>query len=59
MQNKGTTKANFYSMVEIWLLFDSSFFIKNEAAATLERTEEPLIGGKYYVVGRLRALNLI
>ena len=59
MLNNGITKSNLYSMVEIWLLFDSSFSIENEAAATLERNEDPLISGKYYIVGRLWALILI
>ena len=54
--NNGVTKSNLYSMVEIWLLFDSSFSIENDAAAILQRNEEPLVGGKYYVIGRLRAL---
>ena len=33
--NNGITKSNLYSMVEIWLLFASSFYIENEAAAQL------------------------
>ena len=59
MLNNGITNSNLYSMVEILLLFDSSFSIENEAAATLERNEDPLTGGKYYIVGRLRALILM
>ena len=59
MLNNGITNSNLYSMVEILLLFDSSFSIENEAAATLERNEEPLTGGKYYIVGRLRPLILM
>ena len=50
--NNGITNSNFYSMVEIWLLFTSSFSIENEAAAILERNEELLTGGKYYIAGR-------
>lgn len=56
MLNKGITKANLYSMMEIWLIFDSSFSIENEATVTLPRNDEPLIDGKYYIVGRFRAL---
>lgn len=59
MLNNGITNFNLYSMVEIWLLFDSSFSIENEAAATLERNEEPLTGGKYYIVGGLWALIIM
>ncbi len=47
----GVTKSNFYSMVEILLLFQSSFSIEHETSATLERNEEPLRSGNYYVVG--------
>ena len=57
--NNGITKSGLYSMVEIWLLFDSSFSIENEAAATLERNEDPLTRGKYYIVGMLWALILM
>jgi len=56
--NNDITKSNLYSMVEICLLFDFSLSIENEADVTLERNEEPLTGGKYYIVGRLRALVL-
>jgi len=48
----GVTKSNFYSMVEILLLFQSSFTIGHENSATLVRNEEPLAPGKYYVVGK-------
>ena len=48
----GVTKSNFYSMVEILLLFQSSFSIEHETSATLERNEEPLPPGNYYVVGK-------
>ncbi|KAK3168476.1 hypothetical protein OEA41_004924 [Lepraria neglecta] len=47
----GVTKANFYSMVENFLLFQSSFSIEHETSATLEKNEEPLPRGDYYVVG--------
>lgn len=57
--NNGISRSNFYSMVEIILLFESSFSIQNEAADTLQRDNESLIAGKYYVVGRLRALILV
>lgn len=56
--NNGVTKLNFYSMVEVWIFFESSFVIENEAGMALEKTEEPLIRGNYYIVGRLRALPL-
>ena len=55
----GVTKANFYSMVEIVLLFQSSFFIEHETSATLERNQESLPRGNYYVVGKPLALILV
>ena len=53
----GLTKSNFYSMVEILLLFQSSFSIEQETSTTLERNEEPLPPGNYYIVAK--SLNLI
>lgn len=55
----GVTKFNFYSMVKIFLLFQSSFSIEDETSATLERNEEPLPRGNYYVVGKPLALILV
>ena len=48
----GITKANFHSMVEIFLLFESPFSIQFETTATLERNDESLSPGNYYVVGK-------
>ena len=70
----GVTKANFHSMVEIFLLFESPFSIQFETTATLEtnddslsrekyatleRNDEPLSPGNYYVVGKSLILILI
>lgn len=57
--NRGITKSNLYFMVDILLLFHSAFSIETEAGTTLEKNEEPLIAGNYYVVGRFRALTLV
>ena len=48
----GVTKSNFYSMVEILLLFQSSLSIEQETSTTLERNEEPLPPGNYHIVGK-------
>ena len=53
----GVTKLNFYSMVEIFLLFQSSYFIEDESSVRLERSEEPLAPGNYYVVGEPLSLR--
>lgn len=55
----GVTKSNFYSMVEIMLLFQSSFSIEHETSATLEKNEETLSPGHYYVIGKPLDLILI
>lgn len=55
----GVTKANFYSMVEIFLLFQSSFSIQDETTATLERSDESLLRGNYYVDGKPLTLILM
>lgn len=55
----GVTKSNFYSMVEIFLLFQSSFLIECETSTTLERNEEPLPRGDYYVIGPPLTLILV
>ena len=49
--NLGVTKANFYSMIEIILVFDAPYSIISEDATTLERNAEALLPGKYFVVG--------
>lgn len=48
----GVTKSNFYSVMEILLLSQSSFTIEHETSVTLERNEEPLPPGNYYVAGK-------
>ncbi len=55
----GITKSNFYSMVEIFLLFQSSFSIEYEDSAILERNKDPLPQGKYYITGKPLTLILI
>ena len=50
--NNGVSKANLYSMVEIFLLFQTHFSVTDEDDVVLERNEEPLSPGSYYVLGR-------
>lgn len=47
----GITNILFYSMIEIILLFQSPFFLKDENGIIVERNEHPLQPGKYYVNG--------
>jgi hypothetical protein len=45
----GVTNANFYSMVEILILFTSNFKLQDEESAEIERNDNPLQPGKYYI----------
>ena len=54
--NNGVTKANFYSMVNIFLIFESIWSIEDETSAKLEQSDEPLPPGNYYAVGKLLSL---
>jgi hypothetical protein len=45
----GVTNANFYSMVEILVLFTCSFELQDEENAKIERNGNPLQPGKYYI----------
>ncbi|KAL9125819.1 MAG: hypothetical protein Q9217_005027, partial [Psora testacea] len=53
----GVTKSNFYSMVEILLLSQTSFSLEDNTSATLERNDDPLPRGNYYVVGSFTVSN--
>ncbi|KAH0559756.1 hypothetical protein GP486_003727 [Trichoglossum hirsutum] len=46
----GVTNANFYSMVEIFCIFDSSFFLRDEGGRTIQRDDSPLHPSKYYIL---------
>jgi hypothetical protein len=46
----GVTNANFYSMVEILIIFTSSFILQDERGTKIERDDSPLQPGKYFIV---------
>ena len=46
----GMTNANFYSMVEIILLFDQDYALHNESGIAVRRDDHPLQPGKYFIV---------
>jgi len=46
----GVTNANFYSMVEVFLLFDSYYILRHEDGAMVMRDEQALRRGNYYIV---------
>lgn len=45
----GVTNANFYSMVEILVLFTTAFELQNEEGTKIQRTDDPLRPGNYYI----------
>jgi hypothetical protein len=46
----GVTNANFYSMVEILVIFTSTFFLRDEGGTEIKKDNHPLQPGKYYIV---------
>jgi hypothetical protein len=45
----GVTNTNFYSMVEILVLFTSDFELRDEGDTQIEKNDEPLQPGRYYI----------
>lgn len=45
----GVTNANFYSMVEILLLFTSNFELQDKDETAIQRNNDQLQPGNYYV----------
>jgi hypothetical protein len=45
----GVTNTNFYSMVEILVLFMSDFELRDEDDTKIEKNDDPLQPGRYYI----------
>lgn len=45
----GVTNASFYSMVEILVLFSSDFELEHESNTKIEKDNDPLRPGNYYI----------
>jgi hypothetical protein len=45
----GITNANLYSMVEIFVIFNGEYVLRNENSITIEKDESPLLPGSYYI----------
>ena len=56
----GVTNTNFYSMVEILVLFTRNFELQDEGGTKIERNNDPLLPGKYYInaTGKLYIITL-
>lgn len=52
----GVTKSNFHFMIEILLIFRSSYSVQAENGDPLERNDDPLLPGNYYVTGMVIVL---
>ncbi|RPB13394.1 hypothetical protein P167DRAFT_112660 [Morchella conica CCBAS932] len=46
----GVTNANFYSMVEVFLFFNDVYFLRREDGTDVQRDEQALRPGNYYIV---------
>lgn len=55
--NNGVTNKNFYKMVEILLILETSLSLQNELGAEIEKNDNPLQPGNYYVVGKYAMLS--
>ena len=51
--NPGVTKADLHVMIDIFLIFQQSFSIIDENNIVIEKNDELLSPGSYYVLGRL------
>lgn len=45
----GVTNTNFYSMVEILILFASTFELQNKDGMKIPKNDDPLQPGNYYI----------
>ncbi len=45
----GVTNANFYFMVEIIILFTTDFELRDEGDLKIEKNDDPLRPGSYYL----------
>ncbi|KAH8674455.1 HNH endonuclease-domain-containing protein [Tricladium varicosporioides] len=45
----GITNANLYAMIEIFVIFNGEYILRNENNATIEKDDAPLLPGNYYI----------
>lgn len=53
----GVTNSNFYAMAGVLFIFSSSFFLRIENGTKIERDEQPLLPGKYFIVSDSQFMN--
>jgi hypothetical protein len=54
----GVTNTNLYAMVEVFVLFESSFELRATGDTITERNEQPLQPGNYYIFAACRSLSV-
>jgi hypothetical protein len=45
----GVTNANLYAMIEIFVIFNGEYILRNESDITIEKDDSPLLPGNYYI----------
>ena len=56
---KGVTNANFYSMVEILIIFESDLELKLEGNINIERNDNLLQPGNYYINSNSKLYTIV
>ena len=45
----GATNANLYAMIEIFVIFNGEYILRNERDTTIEKDDSALLPGNYYI----------
>ncbi len=45
----GVTNANLYAMIEIFVIFNGEYILRNESDTTIEKDDSPLLPRNYYI----------
>jgi len=45
----GVTNANLYAMIEIFVIFNGEYILRNESDTTIEKDNSLLLPGNYYI----------
>jgi hypothetical protein len=45
----GVTNANLYTMIEIFVIFNGEYILRNESDTTIEKDDSLLLPGNYYI----------
>ena len=45
----GVTNANLYTMIEIFVIFNGEYILRNESDTTIEKDDSLLLPGNYFI----------